>query len=118
MWVEVAGGDCTGTSPIAKVVGVGTGVRTMSPAVAVHAVPVLGARRSEMPDFVTSAAAHPGLKVIGAVGMNMPSVTTHGAEVVHVDNWRGGRTCGGVLELQRAESEVDEHAWGRGTDCG
>ena len=105
-------------SPIAKVVGVGTEEQTMSPGVAVHAVPVLVARSSEMPDLVTSIAAHPGLKVIGAVGANVPRITTHGAEVVHVDDRRGGKTCGGVLELRRAEGEINEHAWGRRADCG
>ena len=99
-------------------VGVGTEERTMSPGVVVHAVPVLVARSSEMPDLVRSVAAHPGLKVIGAVGTNVPCITTHGAEVVHVDDWRGGRTHGGVLQLRRVESEIDEHAWGRRADCG
>ena len=114
----MAGGDWTGASPIAKAVGVRTEEQTMSPGVAVHAVPVLVARSSEMPDLVTSVAVCPGLKVIGAVGANVPHVTTHGAEVVHVDDWRGGRMRGGVLELREAGSEVDEQAWGRGADCG
>ena len=70
-----------------------------------------------MPNLVASVAACPGLKVLGAVGVNVPSVTTHGAEVVHVNDWQGGRMCGGVLELRRAEGEVDEHAGGRGVDC-
>ena len=98
--------------------GVGTEEQTMSPGVAVHAVPVLVARSSEMPDLVTSVAARPGLKVIGAVGTNVPRITTHGAEVVHVDDRRGGRTHGGVRQLRRVESEIDEHAWGRRVDCG
>ena len=51
----------------------------MSPGAAVHAVPVSGARGSEMPDLVASIAMHPGLKVLGTVGVNVPSVTTHGA---------------------------------------
>jgi hypothetical protein len=90
----------------------------MSPSVAIHAVPVLGTRRSEMPNLVAGVAVRPGLKVLGAVGANVPSVTTHEAEVVHVDDRRGGQTHGGVLELRRAKGEVDEHAWGRGVDCG
>jgi hypothetical protein len=90
----------------------------MSPGVAVHAVPVLWARRSEMPDLVTSVAMRPGLKVLGAVGTNVSCVTAHGAEVVHVDDQRGGRTHGGVLELRRAGGKVDKHTRGRGADCG
>ena len=88
----------------------------MSPGVAVHAVLVLGARRGEVPNLMASVAAHPGLKVLGAVGVNVPSVTTHGVEVVHVDDWRGGRTRGGVLKLRRTEGKVDEHAWGGGAN--
>ena len=79
----MAGGDWTGASPIAKVVGVSTEEQTMSPGVAVHAVPVLVARSSEMPNLVTSIAVHPGLKVIGAVGTNVPRVTTHGVMIPH-----------------------------------
>ena len=71
-----------------------------------------------MPDLLTSVALGPGLKVLGAVGANVPSVAAHGAEVVHVDDQRGGRMHEGVLELRRAGDEVDEHVRGRGTDCG
>ena len=85
--------------------------------VAVHAVLVLGAGQSEMPNLMTSVASGPGLKVLGAVGANVLSVATHGAEVVHVNDRRGGRTHGGVLELRRAGDEVDEHVWGRGANC-
>ena len=46
-----------------------------------------------MPDLMTSIASGPGLKVLGAVGANVPSVATHGAEVVHVNDWGGGRAC-------------------------
>ena len=113
----MAEGDWTRTSPLAKVVGVGAEERAMSPCVAVHTILVLGARGSEMPDLVTSIAACPGLKVLGAVGTNMPGVAAHGAEVVHVNNWRGGRVHGGVLELRGAGDEVNEHVWGRGANC-
>ena len=89
----------------------------MSPGIAVHAVPVLGAGRSEMPDLVTSVATQPGLKVLGAVGTNVPSVPTHGAEVIHVNDRRSGRMCEGVLELRGVEGEVNEHAWGGGANC-
>ena len=82
----MAGGDWAGAGPITKVVGVGAEERTMSPSVAVHAVPVLVARSSEMPNLVTSVVAHPGLKVVGAIRTNVPSVTTHGAEVIHIDD--------------------------------
>jgi hypothetical protein len=103
---------------LAKAMGVGAVERTVSPCIAVHAVPVLVAGRSEMPDLVTSVASGPGLKVLGAGGRDVPSVATHGAEVVHVDDRRGGRMHGGVLKLQRAGDEVDEHVGGRGADCG
>jgi hypothetical protein len=74
-----------------------------------------------MPDLVTSVALGPGLKVLGAGGMDVPSVAAHGAEVVHVDDRGGGRMRGGVLKLRRvrgAGDEVNEHVWGRGADCG
>ena len=58
----------------------------MSPAVAVSAVLVLGAFEGEMADLVTSVAICLGLEVVGAVGMNMPHVTTHEIEVVHVND--------------------------------
>ena len=70
-----------------------------------------------MPDLMTSIALGPGLKVLGAVGVNVPSVAAHGAEVVHVDDRRGDRACGGVLELRRVGDEVNEHVWGRGANC-
>ena len=114
----MAEGDWTRTGPLAKAVGVGAEERTMTPGVAIHAVSVLRARRSEMPDLVTGIAVRPGFKVFGAVGTNVPSVAAHGAEVVHIDDRRGGRMCGGVLELRRVEDEVDEHVRGRGADCG
>ena len=90
----------------------------MSPCVAVHAVPVLVARCGEVPNLTTSVASGPGLKVLGAGGTDVPSVATHGAQVVHVDDRRSGRMHGGVLKLQRAGDEVNEHVWGRGVDCG
>ena len=70
-----------------------------------------------MPYLMTSVALGPGLKVLGAGGVDVPGVAAHGAEVVHVDNRRGGRMRG-VLELWRAGDEVNEHVWGRGVDCG
>ena len=70
-----------------------------------------------MPNLMTSIASGPGLKVLGAGGVNVPSVAAHGAEVVHVNDQRGGRMHGGVLVLRRAGDEVDEHVWGRGANC-
>ena len=52
-----------------------------------------------MPDLMTSVASGPGLKVLGTGGVDVPSVATHGAEVVHVDDLRGGGVGGGVLKL-------------------
>ena len=121
VWQGVTEGDWIGAISLAKAMGVGAVEQTVSPCVAVHAVPVLVAGRSEMPDLLTSVAPGPGLKVLGAGGTDVPSVTTHGAEVVHVDDRRGGRMCGGVLEFRRARragDEVNEHVWGRGADCG
>ena len=46
----------------------------MSPSVAIHAVPVLGTRQSEMPNLVAGVAVRPGLKVLGAVGMNVVTI--------------------------------------------
>ena len=45
---------------LTEVVGVGAGVTTMSPAIAVPAVVVLGATRSGVANLVTGAAARPG----------------------------------------------------------
>ena len=70
-----------------------------------------------MSDLVTGVAARSGFKVFRAVGTNVPSVTTHGAEVIHIDDRGGGRAHEGVLELRRAGDEVDEHVGGRGVDC-
>ena len=76
---------------------VGARVGPMSPAVAVSAVLVLGAFRGEMTNLVTSVATCLGLEVVGAVGMNMPHVTAHETEVVHVNDWRGSGMRRGVL---------------------
>jgi hypothetical protein len=117
-WQGVTEGDWARAISLAKVMGVGAVERPVSPCVAVHAVPVLVARQGEMPDLMTSIASGPGFKVLGTGGVDVPSVAAHGAEVVHVDDWRGGRARGGVLKLGRAGDEVDEHVWGRGADCG
>ena len=48
----------------------------------------------------------------------MAHVATHGAEVVHVDDWGGGRTHGGVLQLGQSQGkgEVEGHSGGGGMD--
>ena len=89
----------------------------MSPGVAIATVVVLVAVGGEVANLMTGVAMGSSFQVVGVVGMDMAHVATHGAEVVHVDDWWGGRTCGGVLELRRAEGEVDKHAGGRGVDC-
>ena len=73
-----------------------------------------------MADLVTSAAVRPSLHVVQTVCVNVAHVATHGAEVVHVNDWGGGRMHRGVLQLGgvRDEGEVDEHSGGRGVDCG
>ena len=58
--VEVTSWDWAATILLAEAVGVSAGVTAMSPAVAVPAVVVLGATRSEVANLVTGAAAHPG----------------------------------------------------------
>ena len=92
----------------------------MSPAIAASAVLVLVAVRGEVTDFVTSTAVCPGLQVVWTVSMNMAHVTTHKAEVVHVNNWGGCRACRGVLQLGgvRDEGEENSGSRGRGVDCG
>ena len=114
----MAKGDWAGSSFLAKMVRVGAVEQAVSPCVAIHAVLVLGAGGSEMPNLMTSVASGPGLEVLGASGANVPCVTTHETEVVHVDDQRGSRAHGGVLELRRAGDKVDEHVWGRGANCG
>ena len=58
--VEVTSWDWAAMILLTKVVGVCAGVTLMSPAVAVPAVVVLGATRSEVANLVTGAAARPG----------------------------------------------------------
>ena len=93
----MAGWDWAVTILLTEAVGVGAGVTTMSPAVAVPAVAVFGATGGEMANLVAGVAVRPGLEVSWAV--NMAHMATHGAAVVHVDDWGGGRMCGRVLQL-------------------
>ena len=95
----MAGWDWAAAILLTEVVGVGAGMTTMSPAVAVPAVMVLGATGGEMANLVAGIAARPSLKVSWAIGANMAHMATHGAKVVHVDDWGGGRTRGRVLQL-------------------
>ena len=95
--VGVAGGDWAATILLTEAVGISAGVTAVSPAVAVPAVAVLGATGGEMANLVTSVAVCLGFEVSWAVGTDMAHMATHGAKVVHVDDWGGGRTCGRVL---------------------
>ena len=62
----------------------------MSPAITVSAVVVLVTSGGKVADLVASTTVRPGLQVVWAVGMNVAHVATHGAEVVHVNDWGGG----------------------------
>ena len=95
--VEVAGWDWTTMILLAKAMWVGAGVTVMSPAVAVSAVVILGAARHEVANLVTGAALCPSLQVVWAISTDVAQVTTHGTEIVHVDDWGGGWTCRRVL---------------------
>jgi hypothetical protein len=48
-----------------------------------------------MADLVTGVAARPGPLILGALGADVATVPTHGAEGVHVDDGRGSRSSGG-----------------------
>ena len=69
--------------------GVCASVTAVPPGVTVPAVAVLGAGGSEVPNLVAGVATRPGLEVSWAVDANMADMATHGAEVVHVDDWGG-----------------------------
>ena len=116
--VAVRGWNHATTVLLAKAMGVRTSVTAVAPGVAVPAVAVLGAGGSVMPNLVTGAATRPGLEVSWTGGANMANMATHGAEVVHVNDWggRGGR--GGVVQFRgsRGERELEEHSRGRGAD--
>ena len=88
--VAVATWDRAATIFLTEAMGVRASVAAMPPCVAIPTVAVLGAGGSVMPDFVTGAATRPGLEVSGAVSADMAHMATHGAEVVHVNDW-GGR---------------------------
>ena len=105
---------------VTVVVGVYAGVAAMSPTIVVSAVPILVALGSGVANLVAGTAMHPGLQVVGAVDTDVAHVATHGAEVVHVNNWGGSRACRRVLQLGgvRDKGEEDGGSGGRGADCG
>jgi hypothetical protein len=116
--IGVAGWDWAVTILLTEAVGISAGVTAVSPAVAVPTVAVLGATGGEMANLVTGVAARPSLKVSWAVGMDMAHMATHGAKVVHVNDWGGGRTRQGVLQLRGSwgKGEVEEHGGGGRAD--
>ena len=117
--VEVAGWDGAVAIWVTEVVRICAGVGLMSLAVAISAVLVLVALGGGVADLVTGTAMCLCLLVVGAIGTNMAHVATHGAEVVHVNDWRGSRVCGRVLQLGgvRGKGERDSGSGGRGVDC-
>ena len=114
----MAGWDRAATILLTKAMGFCASVTAVPPGVAVPAVAVLGAGGSEMPNLVAGVATRPGLKVSGAVGANMAHMATHGAKVVHVNDWGGGRARWGVLQLRGSwtEGELEERSGGVGAD--
>ena len=71
-----------------------------------------------MPNLVAGVATHSGLEVSWAVSADMANVATHGAEVVHVDDWGSRGNHWGVLQFRgsRAEGELEEHSGGGRVD--
>ena len=97
---------------LTEAMGVRASVAAMPPRVAVPTVAVLGAGGSVMPNFVTGAATRPGLEVSWAVNANMAHMATHGAEVVHVDDWGGRGDRWGVPQCRGAWGERDSDGHG------
>ena len=79
--------DRAATILLTKAMGIRASVTAVPPGVAVPAVAVLGTGGSEMPYLVTGVATRPGLKVVWAVCANVAYMTTHGAKVIHVNDW-------------------------------
>ena len=75
-------------------------------------------RSSVMPDFVTGATTRPGLEVSWAGSANMANMATHGAKVIHVDDWGGRGDCWGVAQRRGAwgEGDSDGHGVARVSD--
>ena len=116
--VGMTGRDWTVAIFLTEAMGVRAGVTAMPPGVAVPAVAVLGAGGSVMPNLVTGATTRPGLKVPWTGGANMANMATHGAEVVHLNDWGGRGDRQGVLQFRgsRGEGELEEHSGGRGAN--
>ena len=91
--VAVAAWDRAVAILLTKAMGVRASVTAVPPGVAVPAVAILGAGGSVVPNLMAGVAPRPGFKVPGAIGVNMAYMATHGAKVVHVDDW-GGREIG------------------------
>ena len=113
--VAVADWDRAVAIFLTKAMGVRASVTAVPPGVAVPAVAVLGAGGSVMPNLVAGVATRPSLEVSGAVGANMTHMAAHGAKVVHVDDWGGGRTRWGVPKGGGAwgKGDSDEHGGGQ-----
>ena len=58
------------------------------------------------------AAACPGLEVSRAVSTNMAHMATHGAEVVHVDDWGGSGDRWGIAQCRGTWGEGDSDGHG------
>ena len=73
-----------------------------------------------MPNLVAGIAMCPSLEVSWAVGANMANMATHGAEVVHVDDWGGRGDCWGVPKRRGAwgKGDSDGHGGGRADSVG
>ena len=114
----MAGRDWAVMILLTEVVGVRAGMTAVSPAVAVSAVAVLGAGGSEVPHLVAGVATRSGLKVPWAIGTDVSGVATHGAKVVHVDDWGGGGARRGILQFGGGwgKGEVEEHGGGGRAD--
>ena len=108
----MTGWDWAAAIFLTEAMGVRAGVAAMPPRVAVPTVAVLGAGGSEVPDLMAGAATCPGLEVSGAVSANMAHMTTHGAKVVHVDDWGGSGDRWGVLQCRGAWGEGDSDGHG------
>ena len=110
----MTGWDQTVAIFLTKVMGFHASVTAVPPGVAVPAVAVLGAGGSKMPNLVAGVAMHPGLEVSWAVGANMANMATHGAEVVHVDDWGSRGDRWGVPKRRGARGKGDSNRHGGG----
>ena len=95
--VRVASWNWAAAIFLTEAVGIGASVSAMPPGVAVSTVTVLGAGSGEVPNLVTGIAMRPGFEIAWAVGADMAHMTTHGAKVIHVNDWGGRRARWGVL---------------------